>query len=148
MKVNKKSWHYKIVSVKPGKEFPSDLCSYMRRIFINTLMLISAILIALFFAVFIGHEVLDNFNIFRDYSGIIHVLLSLGAGMLSLSVTVVVIAITIGLIDIFSSIKEKIKLKRVNKSVKLNENVFVAYAKSKKNKYCSKIEFVDEESGE
>lgn len=140
-KVNKTSWHYKLVDEHVtdkypydfrDKAMPKDFCSYWRRVVLESLKFVGMIGVGVAaLGVVLGGIGFMIYSIFFDFSG---------AGL-----TFLVLFLVIGTGLTITSVPEMLRKRKINK-LKANEptqttNIFVQRYKAWKGKFCPSIEY-------
>ena len=140
-KVNKTSWHYKLVNEHVidkypydlrDKAMPKDFCSYWRRVVIESLKFVGMVVVGVAaLGVVLGGFGFMIYSIFFDFSG---------AGFPFL-----VFFLAAGAVFIVLSLPDMLRKRKINK-LKANEptqttNIFVQQYKAWKGKFCPSIEY-------
>ena len=142
-KVNKTSWHYKLVNEHVTDKYPYDLrdkampkdfCSYWRRVVLESLKFVGMIGVGVAaLGVVLGGIGFMIYSIFFDFSG---------AGLPFL-----VFFLAIGTVFTILSVPEMLRKRKINKLKKeatgstQTTNIFVQRYKAWKGKFCPSIEY-------
>lgn len=144
MIIDKNSWHYKLIKFMSDK-IPKNLCDYIRILMYKLIILIFGMMFGIFILFLLGENMINWIYIltsnpfFSESSSLIYGLMCIGVGVLSTAVSIILLVIVVCLLAVIDKFVDK---------TRNSENVFFEYLKSKNEKVCKHITFVDSKKGE